>query len=31
MIHTVTDVQYVPGVWRSFMSLSELDLHGYEI
>jgi hypothetical protein len=31
MIRTVIDVRYVPGVHRSLVSLSELDLHGYEL
>jgi hypothetical protein len=31
MIRTVIDVQYIHGVRRSFVSLSELDLRGYEI
>jgi hypothetical protein len=31
MIHTVTDVWYVPGVRRNLVSLSELDSCGYEL
>jgi hypothetical protein len=29
MIHTVTDVRYVPDVQMSLMSLNELDSRGY--
>jgi hypothetical protein len=31
MIGTVIDLRYVPSVWRSLVSLSELDSHGYEL
>jgi hypothetical protein len=31
MICTVTDVRYVPGVRRGFVSLSELNSHVYEL
>jgi hypothetical protein len=31
MIRMVIDIRYVPGIWRSLMSLSELDSRGAEL
>jgi hypothetical protein len=31
MIRMVIDVRYIPSVWRSIVSLSELDSCGYEL
>jgi hypothetical protein len=31
MIRTIIDVRYIPGVRRSLVSLSVLDLRGYEL